>query len=130
MKKLAIKEIPNENGEITKIQIIEQTHRGRNFGKDGRCSFLHDNGFLLSSRGQPQEVNKNLLDKENNEEIGNVYYGLYVRGSTNQCDENILIVPSNTWLEDMREAVRSYNEHFCTCKDCTYRKCNGCPADK
>jgi hypothetical protein len=110
MKKLVIKEIPDKNGEITRIQIIEQTHREKSFGKTGE-SFRYKN-FYIQSINHPQiSTSENIL---------------FVRGKDILMDNTILFVPNSSWLEKMRSAVKAYNEYFCNCKNCVDRHCNSC----
>jgi hypothetical protein len=111
MKKLTIKEIPNEIGEITQIQIVEQTQRCSLFGITG--SYFTHNGFVLDSQASPE-----ISDGR-----------LYVQGNNYSKDNLILDVSSKEWLESMRAAVKAYNEYFCNCDKCIDRKCNSCPVD-
>jgi hypothetical protein len=116
MKRLVIKEIPNESGEITQIQIVEQTHRGLEFSeKVNEDSFIH-NGFILSSASYPEKTDK----------------GLFVRGSDHTRDNRIILLTDSTsvWLKSMRKAVEAYNEYFSSCNMCIDRKCNTCDLNK
>ena len=76
------------------LRIVEQTHRGNDFGVDD-CEFEH-NGFYLRS-GEYPEIH---LD------------GLYVRGDDERGDNWILCVRSEEWLSALRDAVKAYNHYF------------------
>lgn len=111
MKKLVIEEIKDKNGETIKIKIIEQSHRCFQFGVTNNM-FCHEL-FSLSSRVFP-EVKDNRL---------------YVRGTDEGKDNNILDVPSKDWLRKMKKTVKVYNEYFYNCNGCVERRCNSCELD-
>lgn len=82
------------------IQILEQTHKGAEFGKDGE-SFTASNGLRLVSWLTAE------FDKT-------VYDTLFVRGSINSNSEAKKIVPVETMADIKRiiEAVKEYNDYF------------------
>jgi hypothetical protein len=124
MKKLVIKEIPDKNGEITKIKVVEQTNTGTDFGYNGEDHFLLDNKkFFLVSLDYQSVCNFSHFGCS---------HGLCVlgRGTAPENGIELDIPANNSWLEDMREAVKAYNEYFCNCDKCIDRKCNSCPVDK
>ena len=114
MKKLVIKEIPDKNGEITQIQIVEQSNVCNKFGENKTNNFIASNKFILYSLSYPETYNDSF----------------YTRGDDTSLDLSIIKVPSKKWLEDMRIAVKEYNDYFSNCNDCTDRKCNSCIIDK
>ena len=81
------------------LQIIEQTHRWDKFGDNSRV-FCASNNFYLESSHTPQV-------RENYHEIK-----LFVRGIIEECDMDILPVPSEEWLAKLRVAVKEYNQVF------------------
>lgn len=113
MKEILIREISNDLGIITRIQIVSQTHRCENFGTecgDGRV-FQHK-GFALKSFYKPQ--------------VGVDLKTLFVKGSDYIRDDNILKVPSQKWLMEAEAAIAAYNIFFMSCKICKERHCNKC----
>ena len=96
MKHLKIEVLTTAWGKI--LRIVEQTHRGKEFGRDGQESFTASNGFLLQSYCFP--------------EGGGAGESLLVRGSSVKEDMKIVVVRSDEWLERCCEALREYNRIF------------------
>lgn len=114
MRKLVIEEITCEEGYVSHIKIVEQSHRGRAFTKDSLDSFRAKDGFRLCSAGCP-EVQSNIL---------------YVRGSSVNQDNNELKVHSEAWLNRVRAAIHEYYLYNNNCKTCDERHCNSCEINK
>ena len=79
------------------LRIVEQTHRGVDFGIDSDGVFEH-NGFSLRSSEYPSALPT--MD------------ALYVRGSSKEDDNRVVCVPSEEWLNALRDAVKAYNRFF------------------
>jgi len=97
MKKiLKIKSIsaPSKIYKYITFQIIEQSHRGSNFG-DESSDFSASNGIVLASSLFPQ--------------IG--YTAFYVRGTNHDEDDKILKTTSKTF-ERIQFAIQEYNNFF------------------
>lgn len=90
------------------LRVVEQTHRGNEFGKDGlweeRHEFVGENGFKLSSPCGPAAGQR--------EPWAWGAGALYVRGDNRAYDEAIFLVPDDDWLDKCRAAVRDYNQYF------------------
>ena len=81
---------------VTLMRIIEQTHKGETFGlKDRR--FSAKDGFLLISYDYPKLGKKNLL---------------YLRGSCEERDEEVVVVFDPTKMSKLRVAIHEYNLAF------------------
>jgi len=85
---------------IKLLRITKQTHKENRFSplSDNKESFIASNGFVITSRIQPQ--------------IDNKFYCLYVRGMRFDFNDEILIVPDEDWLNKCRIAVKEYNEKY------------------
>ena len=79
------------------IQILEQTHKGAEFGKDG-TSFTATNGLRLASIIAP------ILNPSENV--------LYVRGTDSGSDAKIAPVETMADIKRIIEAVKEYNNYF------------------
>lgn len=103
MKKLVI-EIIISNTIPRVVRILEQTHRGEDFGKKDSI-FVHKN-FIL------QSVNIVAYMDDPIAEDGRGEHGLFVRGSEDDADNAIVHIPGYDWLHSLEEAVLAYNEFF------------------
>ena len=92
--KIEVKDLGKEWGKV--LRIVEQTHRGYNFGDCNVTSFLH-NDFGLYSVAIPSSIDPDIL---------------YVRGDNKTKDNLMICVPSEKWLQKVRETVRAYNKYF------------------
>jgi len=95
MKHLKLEVLTTAWGKF--LRVASQTHRLHGFGEGGSSSFIHS-GFYLASGNYPDIIHSEPA--------------LYVCGNDSTQDKNILIVPSEEWLEKCRAAVRAYNQHF------------------
>lgn len=77
------------------VQIIEQTHRGPQFGNRPDHSFRSSDGFALCSAGGPQ-VGITLV---------------YMRGSCDFADDNVILLRLDVYKR-FKQAVEEYNEYF------------------
>lgn len=92
MKHIKIEIRTTPKGKVGRI--VEQTHRGIEFGRETK-SYLH-NEFELSSVGYPNsELNK-----------------LFVKGSYDYGADNSFKIPSELWLSKLRACVKAYNREF------------------
>ena len=73
---------------------IGWTTRGQAFGKDDH-TFEHK-GFYLRSSEYPAAVSD----------------GLFVRGDSEEDDNRVVCVPSEEWLDALRDTVKAYNRYF------------------
>ena len=85
------------NTEKNTLQVVEQTHRGNEFAKDG-AFFEASNGFELISQEHPAIYSweKSIL---------------YVRGEQKPEDNNTIHIPSKKWLRRCIKAICEYNRH-------------------
>lgn len=77
-----------------KVQILEQTHRGSEFGEKGSTEFYHA-GISLGSIGNPA--------------AGVTLF--YVRGSVSAADNNVMEM-SVAAYQNFKKIVEAYNEYF------------------
>ena len=96
--KIEVKDLGEGWGKVLKI--VEQTHRGHNFGISGN-SYTYKN-FTITSLSCISCRSSNYF---------------YVRGSNKDKDNNFIRVPSEECLQDLRETVRAYNTEFTDKKD-------------
>lgn len=85
------------------LRIAEQTHRLDDFSASTAapgvpCEYRAENGFTLASHSCPAVDG---LDKY-----------LYVRGSEDESDEDLMDVPDNKTMAMLRAAVTEYNMTF------------------
>jgi hypothetical protein len=83
------------DGLEKKVRVLEQTNRCNDFG-DG-YEFKASNGFCLRSAAMPEFQNTKLF---------------FVRGHAEQHDNVFCDVPTDKALEELKVAVREYNEKF------------------
>ena len=115
MKRLVIKEYKSLFSRKTKyIKIVEQTHKGSEFGINGN-EFEH-NGFTIVSSDNPELLSDTL----------------YVRGYDSGNDLKLVdsSIYSKHIIKKIREAIKAYNEYFSNCNNCIDRKCNQCIKNK
>ena len=93
MKHIKVEVLKTEWGNKV-LRIVEQTHRGQAFGKDD-YTFEHK-GFYLRSSEYPAAVSD----------------GLFVRGDSEEDDNRVVCVPSEEWLDALRDTVKAYNRYF------------------
>lgn len=85
-----------------KFVIVFQTHKGTGFLNINEedlfddDSFFVNNGFSLASRSCPELFRR----------------GLYVQGSSETRNNDILNIYSHTWKEEMLEAIKAYNVKY------------------
>lgn len=101
-----------------KIRIIKQTNREDEFssptpGEEYNHVFQSKSGFILCSLFSPATTKSQYGYREGDiSHKGNEYPGLFVRGSMRENDYNIMKIPYEEWLDQLRVAVREYNEAF------------------
>jgi len=83
------------------IRIVEQSHRTNKFGENGDTFYSH-NGFMLRSCSYPYRMWPSECSS-----LG----GLYVRGSGGS-DNQLILIPDEEYLNNVRAAVQEYNRHF------------------
>lgn len=98
-KHIKVKYIEIPEMQIVVLQVIEQTHRGKDFG-NSRCYYTAPNGVTLYSVCQPEVIIKS--------PDGCVCH-LYVRGTAISHDNAPIPVPIEYW-DCIKRAIRSYNE--------------------
>jgi hypothetical protein len=85
-----------------KFVIVFQTHKGTGFLNINEedlfddDSFFVNNGFSLASRSCPEPFRR----------------GLYVQGSKETRNNDILNIYSPKWKEEMLEAIKAYNVKY------------------
>jgi hypothetical protein len=78
----------------TFLKVLEQTHRGDEFGENGENGFMASNGLCLISFEHPEKTSGRL----------------YVWGSDRKKDDFIIHIRSN--VDEVVQAINEYNEHF------------------
>lgn len=80
------------------VRIAEQSHRGEEFGANGEEKFVASNGLHLYSHVSPA-VTDSIKD-----------YGVFMRGSDEEDDNDILVFKNREDFLLFKQAVREYNE--------------------
>jgi len=98
MKKIEIEVVSNETFPMVMLRITKQTHRGKEFGDNGKDEFISSQNFKLRSENCPE------------------YYGegccsLCVRGLKHSYDNDVILFPREK-LPLLNEAIEEYNKHF------------------
>lgn len=98
MKHLKFAAAPNKtkNFQTVTIQILEQTHRRYDFGKNNSYSFTASNGFTIYSDGNPAE---------------HTGTSCFVRGSHTELDNRTFELTPRS-LDLFAAAVEEYNKVF------------------
>ena len=86
------------------IQIIHQRCRGNRFAKDFH-RFIASNGFRLVSDGSIEVTETN-----NGYDSTDQANRLFVRGSLSERDNVIVTAYTISFVEQLREAIKEYNE--------------------
>ncbi len=97
--KIGIKEVEVFGRKRWFIKILEQTHRGDDFGDNERDFHNRDYEFAMCS----SESEGSAIEDDNM---------FLVRGETKYDDNNILICDSEDYINRLKSAVRAYNKHF------------------
>jgi len=103
MKHLKL-EVKTVKGWGKLLRVVEQTHRGKDFGdSEGGYKFISGEFTLISA------ISVALISAISVALVGNC---LYVRGEVTENDNDCVVVPSEEWLEQCRKAVRAYNDFY------------------
>jgi len=94
MKRLRIAIYDLGHHDVVCAQVIEQTHRVKEFGHDGACEYMAS-GMRLSSLTCPE----------------NTKGEVYVRGSATEHDHDYFTLPRAD-IDAVRRAVQQYNKDF------------------
>ena len=102
MKKLILKYINSNAGKVS-FRIKEQSHRGNDFGDNGSY-FDAKNDLMIASDGYPAVYNQRKLS-------------FYCRGRNRDSDNSEVTVTYSIW-EEIKVAVKEYNEYNCYYGEC------------
>jgi hypothetical protein len=98
MKEIKIKVSEDERT----LQVVRQTHRGRDFAPPLGILFWTDDGRLLTGSMGPR-----------------AFYGgdsgkptLWVRGTCEEKDMDIVQIPGPEWLEGIQKTIAAYNTKY------------------
>ena len=80
MKKIKIETASHETFPMVMLCIIEQTHRGKNFGDNGKDEFVSSQNFKLRSENCPEYYGEGCLS-------------LCVRGLKHSYDNDVVLFP-------------------------------------
>ena len=88
------------------VQVIHQRYRGDSFTKDdcAKRYFEASNGFILASDGSPEVSESNPPNCS-----GLPFNRLFVRGSWDDSDNDIVTTQSISYVEELKVAVEEYN---------------------
>jgi len=89
--------------QFVDVQVLEQTHIRKDFSENANY-FVASNGFKLLSDTSPAFYS-----------IG--HNELYLRGTDNRSDNNVMRVPAATFKK-LADAVKEYNEVYAASKKC------------